>query len=211
MATSSIDKFIRYCEITCTKNLDTFTSKSTLTAEDVKKLTERISKQKKTYSRKRIVAIGFRLGLTASGVNSIMRACGRPILYARNLIELTLSYSLNAHSRCKLEYGENTREAVKNWWKLYQSAVEIYNSDSPTADCLTSGEITLNRLKQFDQENRSVADDSIYHPVTADAIRMTSDVQKAVIATSEDDFLEIVKALVPKLREQRSNARLIFV
>ena len=120
-------------------------------------------------------------------------------------------YSLNAHSRCKLEYGENTREAVKNWWKLYQSAVEIYNSDSPTADCLTSGEITLNRLKQFDQENRSVVADSIYHPVTADAIRMTSDVQKAVVTTSEDDFLEIVKELAPKLREQRSNARLIFV
>lgn len=53
--------------------------------------------------------------------------------------------------------------------------------------------------------------DSIYHPVTADAIRMTSDVQKAVVTTSEDDFLEIVKELAPKLREQRSNARLIFV
>ena len=211
MATSSIDKFIDYCEITCTKNLNTFTSKSSLTAEDIKKLTERISKQEKNYSRKRIVAIGFRLGLTASDVNHIMRACGRPNLYVRNLIELTLSYSLNAHSRCKLEYGESPREAVEKWWNLYQRAVEIYNAGAPKTDCLTKGPITLNKLKQFDRENRSVADDSIYHPVTADAIRMTSDVQKAVVATSADDFLEIVKALVPKLREQRSNARLIFV
>lgn len=211
MDTLSIDKFIEYCEITCIKDLNHFAKITDLTSEDVKNLAEHISKQKKTYSRKRIVAIGFRLGLTASDVNFIMRACGRPILYARNLVELTLSYSLNTHHRYKAMYRENTGAAVKNWWKLYQSAVEIYNSDSQTADCLTSGAITLNRLKQFDQENRSVAADSIYHPVTADASRMTSFAQRAAVATDDADFLEIVKELAPKLREQRSNARLIFV
>lgn len=210
MDTLSIDKFIKYCEITCIKDLNHFAKITSLTSEDIKNLAEHISKQKKTYSRKRIVAIGFHLGLTASDVNFIMRACGRPILYARNLVELTLSYSLNTHHR-KAMYGESTGAAVENWWKLYQSAVEIYNSDSPTADCLTSGAITLNRLKQFDQENRSVAADSIYHPVTADASRMTFFVKRAAVATNDADFLEIVKELAPKLREQRSNARLIFV
>lgn len=211
MDTLSIDKFIEYCEITCIKDLKRFAEITSLTSEDVKHLAEHISKQKKTYSRKRIVAIGFRLGLTASDVNFIMRACGRPVLYARNLVELTLSYSLNTHHRYKAMYRESTRAAVENWWKLYQSAVEIYNSDSPTADCLTSGAITLNRLKQFDQENRSVAADSIYHPVTADASRMTSFAQRAAVATNDADFLEIVRELAPKLREQRNNARLIFV